>query len=385
MKESMSNSAEDFEARQLLSQLIEPGDPKVGRAVQDFGAPFVLSHFQAMESGRSGESKLRKLKLPVRWDSVRARELVQREQEHAKKLGVDFIVPGTPEWPTQLSDLGHRSPLMLRVRGALRLRTIAIRGIGIVGARACTRYGHDMTEELASRLASNDWTIVSGGAYGIDAAAHRGALAVGGPTVAVSAAGVDQAVPASNSSLFEAIAKCGAVVSEAPLGAHPTRSRFLVRNRLIAALSRGVVVAEAALRSGSLSTAREASELGRILMAVPGPVTSLSSAGGHELIKEGLASLVTGHTDVLDLMKIAGGDSGVEYQTGLDEPILKVLDGGSKGDLHPVFGIDELAERIEMPVSEVLTGLCSLEVRQLVDRGPGGWQLTSKQTRRAPS
>lgn len=378
----MIDLEEDAVARHVLSQLIEPGDPVVGRAIQESGAPQVLRHFQALENAKPGLPGMRRLKLPSRWQTDRAIESMRRETELAVRLGVDFIYPGTPEWPTQLSDLGARSPLMLRSRGQLRLRSIAVRGIGIVGARACTRYGQEITEELASRLASNDWVIISGGAYGIDAAAHRGAVSVGGPTIAVSAAGVDQSVPASNSFLFEAIAEVGAVVSEVPLGAHPTRSRFLMRNRLIAALSRGVVVTEAALRSGSLSTAREASQLGRILMAVPGPVTSLSSAGGHDLIKEGMASLVTGHNDVLELLRVINPDPDATCQTRYDQVLMAALCDGLANELSPPLGIDELSAKVQLPVDEVLVGLSSLETRQLVDRSQEGWQLVRKRSQR---
>ena len=371
---------EDFGCRLVLSQLVEPGDPHVGRAVQERGAPKVLTHFRLLEDDGSAVWGLRHLKLPSRWNTERAIELAKRELEAAMCLGIEFVAPFTPGWPTQLRDLGAREPLLLRVRGQSHMRALAARGIGMVGARACTRYGQEMTEDLAARLASNDWTVISGGAYGIDAAAHRGALAAGGATIAVSAAGVDQAVPASNSALFEAVSQSGAVVSEAPIGAHPTRSRFLVRNRLIAALSRAVVVTEAALRSGSLSTAREASEIGRILMAVPGPVTSLSSAGGHKLIQDGLANLVTNHTDVLQLMKVMGGDLEVELSTDLDQYLLQTLGAECPDSITQAFEIDQVAELLDLSVAEVLVGLCSLEHRQLVDRTPLGWTIVPKRS-----
>jgi DNA processing protein len=164
--------------------------------------------------------------------------------------------------------------------------------LSIVGARACTGYGSYIAGALGADLASAGIAVVSGAALGIDAAAHRGALAVGGPTIAVLACGIDRVYPRAHEVLLHAIAERGAVLSELPPGAAPTRFRFLHRNRIIAALGVGTVVVEAALRSGSLVTARLAAELGRVVMAVPGPVTSDQSAGAHELIRDG-ATLVT--------------------------------------------------------------------------------------------
>lgn len=369
---------DELAARHMLSQLVEPGDPNIGRAVLEQGAGAVLRALRQLERGEQPSLALVQLKLPTRWSSELALRLAERELQQAEQLGVRFVYPGTTHWPTQLSDLGARTPLMLRVKGSENMRSLAARGIGIVGARACTRYGQSVTEDLGSRLAANDWTVISGGAYGVDAAAHRGALAVGGSTIAISAAGVDQAVPASNSALFDAISQSGAVVSEAPIGAHPTRSRFLVRNRLIAALSRGVVVTEAALRSGSLSTAREASEIGRILMAVPGPVTSLSSAGGHGLVRDGLASLITSHTEIIELMKVAGGTVGEVAHSRLDDAVIDFLRDRESANPRGGVEIDEVAAGLGVRLVEVLASLCSLESRQLADRSPTGWVLVRK-------
>jgi DNA processing protein len=165
--------------------------------------------------------------------------------------------------------------------------------IAVVGARACTGYGAYIAGTIGADLAAAQIPVVSGAALGIDAAAHRGALAVGGPTVAVLACGIDRVYPRGHEVLLRAIAERGAVLSELPPGASPTRFRFLHRNRIIAALGAGTIVVEAARRSGSLVTARLTAELGRVVMAVPGPVTSEQSMGTHELIRDG-ATLVTG-------------------------------------------------------------------------------------------
>ena len=176
------------------------------------------------------------------------------------------------------------------------------RAVAVVGARACTVYGEHVAGDLAAGLGDRGWTVVSGGAYGIDAAAHRGSLAVDAPTVAVLACGVDVAYPAAHDGLLRSVRAMGVVVSELPPGARPTRRRFLDRNRVIAALGRGTVVVEAALRSGALNTAGHADELSRTVMAVPGPVTSAASAGCHELLRARGAALVTDAADVLDLV-----------------------------------------------------------------------------------
>jgi DNA processing protein len=172
--------------------------------------------------------------------------------------------------------------------------------LAIVGARAATAYGTHVAAEIAADLASQDWAIISGAAYGIDAAAHGGALAVSGCTIAVLACGPDIAYPREHRRLLAAVAARGAVISEYPPGRRPDRMRFLTRNRIIAALALGgTIVVEAAARSGTLTTARHASDLGRPLIAVPGPVTSASSAGCHALIREQRATLITSAGDII--------------------------------------------------------------------------------------
>jgi DNA processing protein len=189
----------------------------------------------------------------------------------------------------------------LWVRGPCSLRFVALRSVALVGARACTEYGAHVAAELGTALAERGWTVVSGAAYGIDGAAHRGALAVGGATIAVLACGVDVSYPAGHRELLGRIAECGLLVAELAPGDHPTRARFVQRNRVIAALTRGTVVVEAARRSGALITARHAGRLGRHLMAVPGPVTSGLSAGAHRLIREE-ATLVGSAGEIVELV-----------------------------------------------------------------------------------
>ena len=225
--------------------------------------------------------------------------------------GYRLVCPGEPEWPTQLDDLGDARPIVLWVRGTADLRFACLRSVSIVGSRAATSYGSVVGTELAADVAARAFTVVSGGAYGIDACAHRGALSAGGSTVAVLASGLTFGYPKGHFELFAAISQTGVLVSERPPDHAPTRPGFLVRNRLIAALSRGTVVVEAALRSGALNTARHATELNRPIMAVPGPVTSTQSAGCHELIRGSAAVCVTGANDVVEVVGPIGEDLGL--------------------------------------------------------------------------
>ncbi|MGH3802838.1 MAG: DNA-processing protein DprA [Pseudonocardiaceae bacterium] len=227
--------------------------------------------------------------------------------EKAQRVGARLLIESDTQWPHQLTDLAALTvddsaaapPIALWVRGSHSLATICRKSVAIVGARAATSYGTRSTAELASGLTRRGWTVVSGAAYGIDGAAHRGALWADGLTVAVLACGVDRAYPIGHTRILERIADTGAVVSEWPPGSGPLRHRFLIRNRVIAGLARGVVVTESARRSGSRLTARRAQELGRAVMALPGPVTSPMSAGPHELLRDWQARLVTSAADVI--------------------------------------------------------------------------------------
>ncbi|MGE5131851.1 MAG: DNA-processing protein DprA [Gemmatimonadota bacterium] len=223
-----------------------------------------------------------------------------------RQQGIRLIVPGDPEWPGQLDVLGDARPWALWVRGNADLRYACLRSVSVVGSRAATGYGSYVASEMAGVLAGHGWAVVSGGAFGIDYWAHQGALAGEGVTVAILAGGVDVPYPPAHRDLFRAIAGQGALVSEWPPGRHPTRPGFLVRNRVIAALSRGTVVVEAALRSGALNTARHARDQGRPVMAVPGPVTSEQSAGCHQVLREWGAVCVTGARDVMELLAFPG-------------------------------------------------------------------------------
>src|ERR1019366_2800781 len=251
---------EDRLARATLTSLAEPGDVVLGALLRTCDPARIVA---ALTEGRtpSGAGRVAGLDGALRRWGGRA-----------------------PGWPGQLDVLGDARPWGLWVRGSADLRYACLRSVSIVGTRAATSYGMHVCLEMSAALAQRGWAVVSGGAFGIDASAHRGALTAEGVTVAVLASGVDEPYPLGHHGLFEAIAAHGVLLSEWPPGRRPTRPGFLVRNRVITALSRGTVVVEAALRSGALNTARHARDQCRPLMAVPGPVTSLASEGCHEII-----------------------------------------------------------------------------------------------------
>jgi len=220
-------------------------------------------------------------------------------------MSARLVERGGSGWPTQLEDLAA-VPERLWVSGGGDLRLLALRSVAVVGARNCTPYGMAVADRLAQELVAAGWVVISGAAYGIDSAAHRGAVAADGCTVAVVAGGIDRAVAGSARKLLDRISEQGLVVAEQPGEAPALRHSFLHRNRIIAALARATVVVEAAERSGALNTARTAEGLGRMVMAVPGPVTGGMSRGTHTLIRDGRAVLVRDTADVLEIIEAIG-------------------------------------------------------------------------------
>lgn len=308
----MTRRCDDDErlARAALTYLAEPSDLWLGKAVMSSGAAQTLDavktgrYVEEAVSGQADGSQTARVaaeRAMARW-RVRLGELPDADALAVfRRQGIRLVCPGDPEWPSRLDDLGAAAPYALWVRGNGDLRFGCLRSVAVVGSRAATAYGSYVAAEIAASVAARGWTIVSGAAYGIDAAAHRGALGAGGVTVAVLACGVDQPYPAGHKDLLDTIAATGVVVSEWPPGRNPTRLRFLVRNRVIAALPAATLVVEAGERSGALNTARHARDLNRALMAVPGPVTSQQSAGCHTIIRDWAGTLVTGAADVLEM------------------------------------------------------------------------------------
>jgi DNA processing protein len=292
-------------ARVVLSRIGEPGELRLTGLVAEMGAEEVIAHLR--QQSEAGELKQ---DLGARLDQVDP----VAELDRAARLGIRFVTPADDEWPPVLHDLAHAPslherggvPVALWARGPGRLDELTARAVAVVGSRSATTYGAAVARDLGAGLGEAGQTVVSGAAFGIDQAAHRGSLAVRGPTVAVLACGVDRAYPASHQDLLDYIAEVGVVVSEAAPGCAPTRIRFLARNRLIAAMAQGTVVVEAAIRSGALNTANWAAGLSRVLMGVPGPVTSAPSAGVHQLIRARGALLVTDAAEVLEAVAPVG-------------------------------------------------------------------------------
>lgn len=362
-----------------LSRIAEPGDPAVAEAVQERGAVAVW------EALRRGARIGRVPEASVSASAARADGYdPQADLAAARAGGARLVCPGDGEWPQdrlqwQADRLLDPPPLALWVRGRWPLAEAVERSVAVVGARAASSYGLHVATELGSGLAERGAGVVSGGAYGIDAAAHRGALAAGAaPTLAVLACGVDVAYPRGNDRLLAAVAEHGLLVSELPPGSHPTRRRFLVRNRLIAALSLGTVVVEAAPRSGSLATLERARLLNRHVMAVPGPVTSVMSAGCHLQLRAG-ATCVTSAAEVLDAVGRLGADAAeeprgpVDVRDGLSETVRRVLDAVP---VRRSAGVGALARDAGVAPLVVQQVMPPLQAHGLVERTAEGWRLT---------
>ena len=378
-------------ARAWLSRVAEPGTIDFWRYVEDVGP------VDAVRRIRAGSA-------PERIRAVAGARAGQDESltdlARAERCGARLVIPEDDEWPalplhaltlaTSREPADHRHqpdrtlapvpPVALWVRGPARLDELVDRSVAVVGSRASTAYGEHVAGELGHGLGGRGWTVVSGGAFGIDAAAHRGALAPEAPTLAVLACGVDRPYPAAHGALFGRIVQTGLLVSEWPPGCAPLRHRFLVRNRLIAALTRGTVVVEAAARSGAQATAKRAHRLGRQVMVVPGPVTSAMSVGCHELLRdeEAGAILVASAAHVIEAVGGIGVDLAepAERPTGprdgLSDLAARVLDacpvrtGVSPERLAAIAGCDVL---------EVLRVLPALELADLVQWTGTGWRL----------
>lgn len=359
---------------------------------------------QLLAAGRDPAEIARGVRTRASWlgelaAQTEARHALDRaEQDLAAAAGVGarLIAPDSPEWPRAEFDLAFgfaatgrsehlRSyqadavpPHALWVKGRPLGETVA-QSVGVVGTRAASRYGIEATRQIATGLAGHQWTVVSGGALGIDTAAHEAALAAGGLTVAVAACGIDRAYPARNATLLERIAGQGTWISEYPPGTPPQRHRFLTRNRLVAALTAGTVIVEAAWRSGALNTLSWAEGLGRVTMAVPGPVTGSGSLGCHERIKEGRAQLVTGSDDIRALLGAAGAlDVAEQYELAFAATPVQAL---SRNELRVYDAVDPagsetqtVAEAAGLPLPLTVHLLLELGRRGLLTRDGTIWR-----------
>jgi len=300
---------------------------------------------------------------------------VDAELERMERHGVGLLTLGRPEYPLALATISD-PPHVLYAAGSIL--PADANAVAIVGSRHCSPYGKRMAERLAAGLARAGWTVVSGLARGIDGAAHRAALEAGGRTLAVLAGGLSRIYPPEHDQLAQAVRGAGALLSEATMAQEPLPAMFPARNRLISGLCRGVVIVEAAERSGALITATHAGEQGRIVMAVPGPADSLSSGGTNNLIRKG-AVLVRHADDVLEELRgappPAAPDSAAptpppapaEPPPGMDETQQRLWDFLADGPRH----IDEMAQRLGVAVPQLAGALLMLEMKKGVRRLPG--------------
>lgn len=353
-------------ARACLTGVVEAGSAGLEALLRDAG-PEELWH--TLVAGAASSTWANRAKA---WSLEASCALVDDQP-------ICFLIPGDPQWPAALTDLEavrHGGlggvPLGLWVRGVVP--QAAGSSVAIVGSRASTGYGERVATDLAAELAQAGHPVVSGGAYGIDAAAHRGALAVEGATVAVMAGGLDQLYPKGNEQLLQRV---GSVVSEVAPGLRPTKAGFLARNRLLAALTVGTVLVEASHRSGALNTVRWSHALHRVVMAVPGPVHSAASVGPHRLVRDAEAVLVTDADEVMAAVGPLQPDPATAGQPRLFDAVPAEL--MAVREQLPARGgvsVESLVSRTGLAVPELLQRLAQLELRQLVRRREDdGWSL----------
>ena len=381
-------SVPELFARASWTGIAEPGDRAAGELVASLGAGGALTALvdtwplaRILDAASAAGSQLTAADLEAalaRWTPRLESGVALVALRQAVRFAVRLLVPGDSAWPAGVDDLGPHAPIALWLRGNDATLAAAQHSIALVGARAATGYGEHVTMEASAGLVDRGFAIISGAAYGIDGMAHRAALASSGQTVAILAGGVDRFYPSGHDALLARIVEAGAVVSELPCGAPPTKWRFLQRNRLIAAASQATIVLEAGWRSGSLNTAGHAASLGRPIGAMPGPVTSAASAGCHRLIREYAATLVTSAAEMAELVHgTEVHDSEVQArpdtpQGRADSTSLRVRLTDALS-LRAPRSVDDLAARSGMSIAEVQAELGALEIDGGAVQRDRGW------------
>ncbi|MBX9981462.1 MULTISPECIES: DNA-processing protein DprA [Mycobacterium] len=370
------NDASTMRAWAYLSRVAEPPCAELAALVHRVGPQ------EAAERVRRGQVDDELLRLTAARRDI---DQAATDLDVIRRRGGRLVTPDDDEWPVLAfaafdgARPKNTKPMVLWAAGPARLDEVAQRAAALVGTRAATAYGEHVTAELAGGLAQHDVAVVSGGAYGIDGAAHRAALAVDGVTVAVLAGGLDIPYPAGHSALLHRIGQHGLVCTEYPPGVRPARFRFLTRNRLVAALSGAAVVVEAGLRSGAANTAAWARSLGRVVAAVPGPVTSSASAGCHVLLRNG-AHLVTRCEDIVELVGRVGELAPEEPRPttpldGLGETERQVYEAlPGRGTAT----VDQIAVSAGLAPAHVLGPLALLELTGLAECRDGCWRIVRK-------
>ncbi|WP_104169864.1 MULTISPECIES: DNA-processing protein DprA [unclassified Cryobacterium] len=385
-------AAADVFARAAWTGISEPGDGAAGLLVQGLGAGPALSAVLDLWTGARLAGALAATGLPLtddlqalleqalqRWRPRLSSAEVIRSLQQAARASAGLLVPTDAHWPRGVDDLAVHAPIALWWRGIPTALTALSNSIALVGARAATGYGEHVTMEASAGLVDRGFLIVSGAAYGIDGMAHRAALASSGLTVAFLAGGVDRYYPSGHDALLSRIATMGAIISELPCGAAPTKWRFLQRNRLIAAASAATVVLEAGWRSGSLNTAGHAAALGRPLGAVPGPVTSPTSAGCHRLIREYDAVCVSTAAEMAELvgermlsltLDLPPADGDTAGFGGRTSEQVRVFDALST---RAARSVTDIARRAGLSMSTVQGSLGALDLEGVVREKETGW------------
>jgi DNA processing protein len=378
---------EDTFCRSAWSVICEPGDGFAGFLISKMGATAALEAeiqgistkqlksklislgFDSVELDTFGVFEKSHAEARERWRPRLQLEMIRTALFKINKVGGFVMTPEDPNWPQQLQDLGQHAPFALWVRGSGSALRQLDQSISIVGSRGATSYGEFATDSMVSALVPKGYSIVSGGAYGIDGIAHRSTLALRGNTVAVMAGGLDKFYPSGNSDLLKRISQTGAVISEVPPGTTPSKWRFLQRNRLISALGQSTLVIEANWRSGALNTVSHSERLERPVYAVPGPITSPKSAGTNKLIAENRAQLVVDGNDLLEqLGETIRVTSKLELD-GLGALEKRVLDAIG----FDVLEIAEICSSAGLTRDEARFGLSCLELDGLVLRRDNTW------------
>lgn len=345
------------------------GNRSIQRLVDRLGSPA-----QVLQAGLKELQAAAGLKEEVA-RRIRKKEYLrdpETELIEAEKLGSRLLTFRDPSYPRILRQIPD-PPMVLYHRG--RVLPTDLNMIGVVGSRTPTPYGVKVARSIASGLAAVGIGVVSGMARGIDAAAHRGAFEAGGFTVAVLGTGIDRVYPRAHRDLFFSILERGAVLSEFPLGTPPDGRNFPRRNRIVSGLTRGVVIVEAARRSGSLITASLALDQGREVFAVPGSVLSLRSAGCHFLLKQG-AAIAESADDIIETLNLQGLAFEDRVFGGLAAPCPMPSMGMEEQKLYKIIGddpvhIDEIVDSSSMGIGNVLSLLTKMELIGLIEQLPG--------------
>ena len=383
-------ASNEREAGMVWTRITEGEDIQAKELIDQMGYLEALNWLRADEGRLSIDDKYTGAR--KRWAARLNGATLENDRRVIDKLG-GFLLPSDTLWPLGLSALGPRSPLGLWFRG--NIDVLASPSIAIVGTRDSSQYGTRIATDFAYELSRMGVAVVSGGAFGIDASAHMGALTAGGETVVVLAGGVDRPYPLRNEAIFQSVLESGGlIVSEVPPGSSPHRHRFLARNRIIAGMTRATLVVEAPYRSGAINTARHALEIGREVGAVPGPLTSVRSAGCHRLLREN-ATCITSVAEAVELLGYTPISAGVQTELDVTRSRMDGDDGGQSP--HPISlrvrdalpvtrgsTLQKVAATAGLSIQETLGCLGRLEMEGIAESRDGKWRLAENR-RRSPS